>query len=122
MSAGWLLLEGDLVEDSTSHTAVIDSTLLSSLKSGNSARLDPTLYNYQITISAIGTATSVTVEGMGAGGTWTQLAASKTAAATANEVTVTGVYQQIRLTWTGGTPNGAGRASFYAARKFNGVL
>ena len=124
MASNWLIIEGTLAENATSHTATIDKdTIASFLSAGTNARLDLRQFDFHIQITGLGTAASVTVEGLGAGNAWTTVASSKTAAsaAAANFHKETGAWQAIRLTWTGGTPNGAGTASFYATRKFNGV-
>lgn len=118
----YVFTSGALTENSVSHTAVIDGVKLR-LDAGNPARLaDANLidYRFHIQIGSLGNATSVTVEGLGPANVWTSLATGLVAGSSTH--ITTGAWQQIRLTWTGGTPNGAGTAGYYAARKFNGVL
>lgn len=122
MSA-WVIVErDDLTESVATNTAVIDDMVLKGAvdhAGRNSTRYDVRLYDFVIQIGLTGGATSVTVETMGPMGTWTTY---QTGLVDDDMVAITLPARQIRLTWTGGTPDGTGTAGFWAGPRYNGLL
>jgi hypothetical protein len=119
-----LIIEGPaaLGESAITNTALLDSAIMAAAvgrTDDTAVRYDPRFYNFVIQLDSVGAATGLTIEGMGPSGTYDTLFSG----VTANQIkTITGVYTQLRLTWTGGTPDGSGVASFWATPKFNGLL
>lgn len=120
--SGWLVLDGSLTENASA-VALIDEKALRAAAGWNAeiveVRQDPRRYNFVIQVIGVGGATSVDVEVLGPGGLWSTWDTGKVAGDTV--VISTGWWRQIRLTWTGGTPDATGTAAFEASPKFNGL-
>ena len=105
-------LKGTLSEDATSHQAVIDFAELRAVAaaedvSGPKKRPeDPRMYDFVIQVTDVGAATSVDFEVMGPGGLWSSWATGKTVGQCV--VFDQGWWRAIRLTWSGGAPDGTG--------------
>jgi hypothetical protein len=118
----YVVTHGNLVENAVSHIALLDGVKLQA-DADNPARSSAANlvdYRFHIQIGTLGGATSVTVEGLGPANVWSTIASGLVAGASTH--ITAGAWHQIRLTWTGGAPDGNGRAGYFAARKFNGVL
>ena len=121
MSTSWLCLRGVLEEDVTTNQALIDSTSLTKAATGGVIETNPNpqMFNYVIQITNLGGATGVDIDVLGPGGLWSSWATGKVV--NDSVVITSGWWRGIRLTWTGGVPDGDGEAHFEAARKFNGL-
>lgn len=118
----WQILEGTLDEDGSA-LAYIDERAMRTA-AGYSAedtdkRFDPRRYNHAIQITDVGGATSVDIDVMGPGGLWSSWETGKVAGDTV--FISTGWWRKVRLTWTGGAPDGTGVASFESTPKYNGL-